>query len=177
MQRWLPALLLLASCHSEPAAITAPPAPATDAATVDQDQHLDLSQLVGVPPHGVFDLPALHNKTISQIRAQLGAPDWDDSDPHNWDKTDPQPIPKEWDKTYSKDGIMLNIRYFYRTGKVKYFYLQTQYGCVEATPVGFRSLLAAGNLTPTSRQYRSYPVYYNHNKASQRYSMVMLAPR
>jgi hypothetical protein len=179
MKRWLPCLLVLAGCARESSTPASAPTVTVDTTAVATPQEADLgpARLVPLPTHVVFDLRALHNKTISQIRRHLGRPNWDDADPHDWDKTDPQPIPNEWDKTYSEDGIMLNIRYFYHTGKVKYFYLKPQYGCINANPTDLQALLATGNLLPTSPEYRSVPVYYEHQVSSQRYSAVMLAPR
>ncbi|OGF20399.1 hypothetical protein A2Y83_02785 [Candidatus Falkowbacteria bacterium RBG_13_39_14] len=74
----------------------------------------------------VFDLEALHGKSVDEIKDILGTPS-SDTEPRDLQvniKSEDQSA-KEWDKTYKKDGYELLVSYDVASRKVIDFFVST----------------------------------------------------
>ncbi|AMJ65013.1 hypothetical protein [Hymenobacter sp. PAMC 26628] len=157
MKKLLPLLALLAGCGGTPPPVaTTVPAPSEPA------------ELAHLPNHAVFDVPALRHKSLNQIRAKLGVPNEDDSQPTAEQRRDL----REWDNAYKKEGMQLRISYNPRNNKVKDFFISPLDGVTN----DLNALLAAGHLTPTTPGFEIQPVFLHLNPSTHQYTGVTLVP-
>lgn len=115
-----------------------------------------------------FDVPALMEKNIDQIREIVGKPTDAAIEPTKL-QLDVKGADAEWDNTFEKDGFTCFVTYNVRTRKVVDFFI------VDPGDQNKPRIMAAGNLKPNDPAYTLK--FVEMRKDPSKYTGVMITPK